>query len=229
VKLKSSLLLSLSIVALLLSLPSMLLADGACTTTTLASLETSGGCTIGDKTFFNFFLTEFNGVPVQASDVTVTPISSEPFGFTFSLQTPPSGGTTFLSIDFQVETTVGANTIEDLELRTSGISGASTGAVENVCIGPNNIINGFLPNNIPTCTLTPSGLRIVTGYGEGSSASVTFAPSSAVDLSTGFIFNNGNPISITEQILQVSEPSSLMLICIGLLAFGFIALKKSSS
>jgi hypothetical protein len=181
-----------------------------CLTTTLANLQASGGCVIGDKSFFNFFLSEINGVSVPASDVTVTPISSEPFGFTFGLQTSPSSGTTELAINFQGSTVTGANTIDDLELNTSGISGPSTGAVENACIGPGNIITGFLPSGIPTCTLTPTGLALVTGYGQGSSALDTFSPSSAVYVSTGFILNNGVPISLTEQISQLtsSPPTS---------------------
>lgn len=227
---RSKVLLSLSLLGLSLWLPSALRADDTCSTaTTLADLVATGtaGCTIGDKTFSDFALSDINGVAVDASDVTVTPITSEPFGFTFTLKTSATSGTTELAINFQVET--GANTIDDIELDTLGVSGASTGAVENACIGPGNIINGFLSSGIPTCTVTPTGLRLVTGYGAGSSALDTFSPTSAVDLSTGFIFSNGTPISLTEEVSQVPEPSSLGLMGFGLFSLIGLSLKRAAA
>ncbi len=153
----------------------------------------------------------------------VAPISSEPLGLTFSLETPAGTGTTFLAINFLVS---GPNTITDLEISTLGFSGSATGAVENACIGSGNTFNGS-----GGCSLTPSAYThsIVTGYGGGHSGSYTFSPVSAVDLSTGFIFDNGTPVSITEQISETPAtplPAALPLFATGLGAMGLLGWRR---
>lgn len=223
--LKSKLYVSLGFFGLLLLLPSMLRAN-TCSTTTLASLGTNGGCTIGDKQFSNFILSNLGGTTVAASEVSVNPIGSEPFGFTFTLETPSSPGTTFLVINFQVSNLSSLNTIEDLEINTTGFSGTNVGAVENACIGAGNLFTGLEVNNIPGCTLTTQAVPLRTGFGNPSSASFSFSPVSAVDLSTGFIIDNGTPITITEQISQTPEPSNVLLFGTGLLALAAMALRK---
>lgn len=112
-----------------------------CTTGTLAYFIGLGstGCTIGDKTFYNFTFTGTAGggaTALTSADVTVNPLTSGDLGvlFNFALGAGP-GQTNDVFVSFDVAVSSGPALIKDASLvQTGSIAGTGFGTIgENVC------------------------------------------------------------------------------------------------
>jgi hypothetical protein len=194
-------------------IPDRARASGVCAGPTLATLEADGTCTLGDLTISGFGFNLISGNVLSASDIGVTPITSEPDGFTFTI--PESSVDTELVIDFLASNTNG--TIDDLSL---ALSSGFSGSVENVCVGAGNIFAG--PNGAASCSNTSNTEILTAGFGNPLSTSSTFSAVSAVDTSNGFIIGSGSSTgSLTEQISEIAtpEPQTRVLLFLALLAF----------
>jgi hypothetical protein len=191
-------------------------AGSVCSTATLAAYAAGSGCNIDDLSFSNFSLGNFNGGNLSASSVQVVPTTSEP-GFTFLMQGPTAGS----SINFAVLPTtryVIVGLTEDIS------ASFSPGAVENVCFGAGNGFNGFNAHGVPKCANEATATQVVTGYGEPSSASLSFPPASGLTVSTGFILNCSSSVSLTEQFSASPspEPGTWMFLSTGLVGLGWL-------
>jgi hypothetical protein len=179
---------------------------GACVPTTFAGLEASGSCTLGDLTFSLFSLGNFSGTAIAASQIDVTPLSSDPLGFTFTIP-QVSGGN---ALGFLVSDTNGVATLDGLEVAPSALF---SGFAENVCVGAGNTFIG--PNGIASCSNTANTIQLT------SSGSTAFSLVSALDVSNGIVTNGGSSnVTLTERFSESAatpEPGTLGLLSLALL------------
>jgi hypothetical protein len=198
----------------------------ACTPgTSIAQLQSSGGCSAGELFFSNFVynnsgLQLFPGIFVTPANVLAT---ATPSGVTFSTNygvggafsncTLPSGATSGNCIEeegaigYDVSVIRGNRKIDGLTL-TGGIPGGGGGVVSEIaCLGPGNpahVLNAslggyILPEVAEACPVDPSNavaLNVRDWPGPNTPRSAVFSPVSSISFSLGLDVSL-SPASVT--------------------------------
>lgn len=193
----------------------------------------STGCTVGDKLFTNFSLTQDGTLAGLDADLinvltSTTPQGNEVLTFIGGLTAVGglTGGTLESIIGYTVQTVSGAALIEDLSLSVGPLTEVGTGpnsatVTEFACIGVNIACNGS--NADFTLTATPNGapqqivFPPVTSLSVAKRLNITAAAANLVTLN-----------SVTNEVSQVQpaaipEPGTYALLFSGL---GFLAFAR---
>ncbi len=230
----------LTMLALSLSLPKASEAI-LCPTNTLATYIgfMSTGCTIDDKTFFDFSYTGAADagftVPTTAG-ITVTPITTPfnpglSFGASWTVNSVAAGGPGGIDskIGFSVKVNPGGNPIKDNSLGIAGVSTSGNGSVsvsENKCLGFEWGANTSCAGTIATLSVNaPPGTSLFNQLLFPNQTLIGVIKDIA--LSTG-ASGTASVSVISQNFSEVPEPASLLLLGSGLAAVGVWGRKSFS-
>jgi hypothetical protein len=209
------------------------------TLTNYIALNATGGCTLGDKTIFDFGFTP--DTLIDSDDITVNP-SSTPFSATLQFLFGTAAGITVASpftANVVIEYTATASTFPidgvtlDLDSTPVG-SGANVDATKQECLGGQFTLGG-LPS---TCSSGNIVGHNVNDPASPAASTIAFAPTFTVGFrevvqitggdtgSSSTIFSVSNTIYEQEPQNPIPEPTTFSLLGAGLLGLGLIARRK---
>jgi hypothetical protein len=203
----------------------------------LADINSSGGCTIGDKLFSAFAVETVNtagGAVLTVNNVLVSSPPDEVYSLTFNTLggfNAASGILDFI-VRYTVATTSGLDLIQGLTLsigdvtleNLTGPPTATVNAQEFVCLGVGVSITGS-PGNYACSNENAGVLLNATPNNPGHT---TFAPTAAVSVAKRLSVDAGvgtfvSVSAITNDVSQIPEPSTYASFGAGLLAVVVIA------
>ena len=219
-----------------------LTAGGPCVTDPLSAFISVGRCTIGDKTFsgFGYQGSAVNLAVIPATDITVTPLvtAGNP-GFTFTAPWSAVDVPTihFDTIFYTVTVLPGGQLIDDASLAlVSPLAdfGALVDVTETLCVGGGQ---GFAP---PVPCPPTSSLVLVHTFDNHrtnpetiqSTDRAIFPPVGTINVRTDITLSNGLQIDtarlagFTSRFSEVPEPSTLLLLSIGLGGLATIRMRR---